>query len=74
VVVMGAAPGGRPVGSGADLPGGSLSGPLMPHPTTASTAAQAMIAAVERRNIRNSVDDTFMQLRQSLSRRSRLLR
>jgi hypothetical protein len=60
-IVVGGAPGGRPVGAGADLPGGSFKGPLMPQPATASTVAQAMIAAMERRNIRNSVDDTFMQ-------------
>ena len=73
-IVVGGAPGGRPVGAGADLPGGSFRGPLIPQPATASTAAQAMIAAMERRNIRNSVDDTFMRLRRSLSRRSWLLR
>ena len=60
-IVVGGAPGGSPVGAGADLPGGSFRGPLMPQPATASTAVQAMIAAMERRNIRNSVDDTFMQ-------------
>ena len=68
-VVVGGEPGGSPVGAGADLPGGSLSGPLMPHPAIASTAAQAMITTMERRNIPNTVYDIITQMRRSLSRR-----
>jgi hypothetical protein len=60
-IVAGATPGGSPVGAGADLPGGSLSGPLMPHPTSARSAVQAMIATMERRNMPNSVNDSFMR-------------
>jgi hypothetical protein len=60
-IVVGATPGGNPVGAGADFPGGSLSGPLMPHPTSARSAVQAMMAAMERRNMPNSVNCSFMR-------------
>jgi hypothetical protein len=60
-IVVGATPGGSPVGAGADLPGGSLSGPLMPHPTSATSAVQAMIAGMERRKMPDSVNGIFMR-------------
>jgi hypothetical protein len=60
-IVAGATPGGSPVGAGADFPAGSFSGPLMPHPTSARSVAQAMMAGIERRNMPNSVDGNFMQ-------------
>lgn len=74
IVVVGGSPGGSPVGAGADAPGGSFNGPLIPHPAIASTAAQAMIAAMDRRNIRNTVYDIITQVRRSLARRGRRFR
>jgi hypothetical protein len=49
-VVGGTAPGGRPVGSGAVLPGGSLNGPLIPQPAMTRVPAQ-MMTTIERGNI-----------------------
>ena len=43
IVVVGVAPGGRPVGAGADLPGGSFKGPLIPHPGSASSESPHLV-------------------------------
>src|SRR5262249_46773676 len=64
---VGTVPGGVPVGAGADTPGGSRNGPLMPQPASAIALAQAMNTATERRNIR-AVMNSSRRSSRSLSR------